>query len=44
MTLAERIQRQDIVAFPTVEDAEEFLRTQPLGVISWLLECLEQTQ
>ena len=44
MTRAERIQRQDEVAFPTVKDAENALNETPEEIIDWLLDCLEQAQ
>lgn len=42
--LAEKIQSQDEVAFPTIASAKKAIKEDPIGIIDWLLECLRQAQ
>lgn len=40
--LAKRVQKQDMVAFPTVEDAEQAIKNDPNTIIRWLLDIIDQ--
>jgi hypothetical protein len=40
--LASRVHEQDIVAFPSVEDADRAIKESPRAIIEWLLDLLDQ--